>query len=120
MNSRGDKMPKITFNIENPGQISDGYHTFDELYAHRILLFISLMKCNKLISWKSKLHNDETGYDGWFIAGMNLFSGNITYHIPDTFWDILSDIPTLDKAPEWDGHTSEEVIKRLNNWAKTL
>ena len=35
-------------------EISDGHHTFDELYRHRIVLFCAL--CNLLpeISWKSK------------------------------------------------------------------
>ena len=35
-------------------EISDGHHTFSELYRHRIVLFCTL--CNLLpeISWKSK------------------------------------------------------------------
>lgn len=35
-------------------EISDGHHTFGELYRHRIILFCTL--CNLLpeISWKSK------------------------------------------------------------------
>lgn len=38
--------------------ISDGYHTFGELYKNRIILFCTL--CNLLpdISWKSKKHYD--------------------------------------------------------------
>lgn len=28
------------------GQLSDGYHSFDELYEHRLVLFIAL--CNQL------------------------------------------------------------------------
>jgi hypothetical protein len=97
-------------------EVSDSYHTMSELYTHRVMLFVALMKCNKDLSWKSRLHNDGTSFDGWFIAGMNLPSGNITYHIPDTFWDMIEDINTVEKSPPWDGHTGDDVIKRLNSW----
>lgn len=30
-----------TFKIQN-NDISDGYHTFDELYEHRVLLYLNL------------------------------------------------------------------------------
>lgn len=100
--------------------IFDGYHKMSELYTHRVILFVSLMKCNKDISWKSKLHNDGTSFDGWFIAGMNLPTGTITYHIPDKFWGLLESINTLEKSPPWDGHTGDDVIKRLNDWCINL
>jgi len=113
-------MAKVVIECENPGKISDGFHTFDELYAHRIMLFMCLMKCNKNISWRSRIHNDGSSYEGWFIAGMNLPTGTITYHIADQFWGMLDSIQTLEKSPEWDGHTSEDVIRRLNNWGMTI
>lgn len=117
--SLGGKMAKITIECQEPGRISDGFHTFDELYAHRILLFIALMKSNRQISWKSKLHSDGSSIENWFIAGMNLPTGDITYHIPNNFWD-MANVTELEKAPNWDGHSSEDVIKRLNNWSYTL
>lgn len=106
--------------IEGDFNVTDSYHSFEELYAHRILLFIALMKGSPEISWKSRNHNDGTSYDGWFIAGMHLPSGDITYHISDKFWGMLQNINTLEKSPPWDGHTSEEVIRRLNNYVITL
>ena len=36
--------------------ISDGYHTFDELYYHRMILFSIICNQNKDRAWKSKLH----------------------------------------------------------------
>lgn len=104
--------------------ISDGFHTFEELYEHRIALFIAL--CAVLIRldsetrtskldrcWKSKLHSDGTMFEGWFVAGIEQDKGyQITYHLPLKYWDKL-DSPVIDKAPEWDGHTPEDVIKRL-------
>lgn len=106
--------------IEGDFNVTDSYHSFEELYAHRILLFIALMKSHPEISWKSRLHNDGTSYDGWFIAGMHLPSGDITYHISDKFWGMLQNINTIEKSPPWDGHTSEEVVRRLNNYVITL
>ena len=109
-------MAKIQIECENPGNISDGHHTFDELYSHRMLLYVSLMKSYPHISWRSKKHSDGTGYSGYFIAGMNLPTGTITYHIIDKFWDLLNNVKELEVAPEWDGHNSNDVINRLHNW----
>lgn len=109
-------MGKVTIECD-VGSISDGYHTFDELYAHRCTLFAALMKFNNELSWKSELHFDGSQFEGWFIAGMNLPDGMVTYHLPmNPFWDKLNFIQTLDNAPEWDGHTSEDVIKRIVSW----
>jgi hypothetical protein len=51
------------------GNLSDGYHTFNELYHHRAILFSVI--CNGLPenSWKSKLHDTGDMYDGMFIVG---------------------------------------------------
>lgn len=96
------------------GKTSDGFHTFDELYAHRNLLFIALMTKNPSISWRSKQHADGTMFRGYFIAGMRLWTGDISYHIPLELWSLLDDqISTLSFAPKWDGHTPEDVLKRL-------
>lgn len=113
-------MAKIEIDCVDPNKISDGYHTFEELYAHRIILFICLMCCNKSISWRAKKHSDGGCLVDWFVAGMDLDCGQISYHIPDRFWDQLNDIKTLERAPNWDGHTSDDVLKRLNSWAKQI
>jgi hypothetical protein len=102
--------------MSEKGQVSDGYHTFDELYDHRCHLFIALMRSNPGLSWRSKLHSDGTGYPSWFIAGMRLVSGDITYHLPLWMWSMLDGITTHDRAPEWDGHTAADVLKRLREW----
>lgn len=105
-----------------PGKTSDGYHTFDELYQHRCLLFAALMKAYPVHSWRSKLHDDGTELDGWFIAGIYLpiaipeVGQVITYHLPLEMWELLEGIPTLDRAPKWDGHTSQDVVDRLRSF----
>lgn len=99
--------------------ISDGYHTMDELYDHRHALFIAL--CNTLaregscVVWKSQLHEDGTMFDGMFIAGINDLAGEmITYHLPNDLWAKFNNhVEWVPNAPEFDGHTSEDVISRL-------
>lgn len=109
-------MGKVTIECD-AGNVSDGYHTFNELYAHRCSLFSALMKSHRNLSWKSLKHSDGSALEDWFVCGMNLPSGMITYHLPiNPFWELLHDISTVQFAPEWDGHTSEDVINRLLEW----
>jgi len=102
--------------MSKAGQISDGYHTFDELYEHRHALFIALILSNPTISWRAINNADGTNYDGWFIAGMHLSSGDISYHLPLNLWSELDTVKTSENAPDWDGHTSNDVVSRLNKW----
>lgn len=96
--------------MSNTNDISDGYHTFGELYEHRHALFLAV--CRAYPSWKSRLHSDGSNMPGWFIAGVDTPAGMVTYHIPDAWW-FLYDIQELGRAPEWDGHTSYDAIDRL-------
>lgn len=119
-----------------PGLVSDGYHTFDELYEHRCLLFCLIVQQANLdpvgfdiSSWKSRKHSDDSTIDGWFIAGLWLSgAGNsdpkpphvskmITYHLPNRMWDFC-ECDELNTAPQWDGHTSQEVLERLRWFLK--
>jgi hypothetical protein len=111
-----EKMNKIIQKIKNifqpMQQNSDGYHTFNELYRHRYALFIAL--CRREPScWKSKEHSDGTMFDGEFVCGFETKDGPITYHLPLEMWTLCDFIKTIPSAPEWDGHTSEDVINRL-------
>jgi len=109
----------IFFNKERDGMgdISDGYHTFNELYHHRALLFAAycnLIKDKDFVKcWKSKLHHDGTMYDGMFIVGISTPIGQASYHYDiEPYWDLF-DVEELDNAPEWDGHTPDEAIERI-------
>jgi len=97
-----------------PGtQLTDGYHTFDELYEHRNVLFAALLSTSAG-SWKSKLHHDGTMPEGWFIAGLHITDGNqVTYHLPIKMWSELVHVKELERAPEWDGHSPKDCIGRL-------
>ena len=117
--------------IEADVEISDGYHTFDELYDHRITLYIALCKSKQdfifhgdsrnvngdsKVVWRSERHSDGTKYAGWFILGINRAWGKqITYHVPLERWSETEFAETLDHAPEWDKSTSQDVLERLKN-----
>jgi len=95
------------------GDLSDGYNTFNELYHHRAILFSVICNEHPDISWKSKLHHDGTMFDGMFIVGINTPEGQATYHYDiNPYWDMFR-VRELEKAPEWDGHTSEQAIERI-------
>lgn len=95
--------------------ISDGYHTFDELYEARCLLFVALIQTGKFPSWKASANHDGQKWDGWFVAGIFPEDGRqITYHLPDKYWDRL-DVEAHDINPYYDGHDSNEVLHRLND-----
>lgn len=101
------------------GEVSDGYHTFNELYDHRCALFLALLRAMPGQGWASTKHADGTEIEGYFIAGLNLPDGTITYHLPDSLWLLTAKcgVPLLPTAPPWDGHTSAAVVERLHCFA---
>lgn len=96
------------------GNLSDGYHTFNELYHHRAILFSVI--CNSMPdkAWKSKLHDTGDMFDGMFIVGIETPEGQATYHYDiEPYWDIFK-VKELEKAPKWDGHTPQDAIDRIS------
>lgn len=92
--------------------ISDGHHTFGELYKHRCYLFAVICNSNKNKAWKSKKHSDGTMYDGMFIVGITTPNGEATYHYDMKFWELF-DVKEILNAPEYDGYTPDDVLERL-------
>ena len=101
--------------IKDLGELSDGYHTFDGLYAQRRVLFATLCNLFKNSSWKSKRHSDgELCFGGgWFIVGIDTPEGSFTYHYQIEYWKMF-DCPVLEVGKEWDGHTEEDVTRLLS------
>ena len=99
--------------IEINGETSDGYHTFNELYHHRAILFSVIVKTFSDKAWKSLRHHDGTMYDGMFIVGIDTPDGQATYHYDiEPYWDMF-ECRELVRAPEWDGHTPAQAIERI-------
>jgi len=133
--------------LELKGQVSDGYHTFDELYEFRKMYNAALFNewgrqyqtseessvyppvnafdlnrgvTRKYDVHKSWKHNDgeECFGGGWFIVVAMLPSGQISNHYKAEDWDLFK-IPEVEKAKyPFDGHTGQDVIERLKELCK--
>ena len=107
------------------GQVSDGYHTFDELYEFRkqynAALFNEWAKQNKFYVHKSKRHNDgeECFGGGWFIVIAKLPYGQISNHYEMKDWELFK-IPEENTAMlNYDGHTGLDVLDRLSRFNRS-
>ena len=108
----------VTLGTKVTGDTSDGYHTFNELYHHRAVLFSVIVRDHQELAWKSMRHHDGTMYEGMFIVGIETPKGQATYHYDiDPYWDMF-DCKELDLAPEWDGHTPDDAIERIATLGK--
>lgn len=105
-----EKIQKEILRLKNKGDLSDGYHSYNELYKHRMILFSIICNQNQEVAWKSRLHHDETMFDieDYFIVGIDTPQGQFTYHYQMEYWDLF-DVKELDKAPEYDGHTPDDI-----------
>jgi len=103
---------------QDKGEISDGYHTFNELYYYRMLYNVAFFNMlPKEWVHKSKRHNDgeECFGGGWFIVMANLPTGQISNHYELKDWDLFQ-IPEKEIADKWDGHTPQEAADRLHKY----
>ena len=99
--------------------ISDGYHSFKELYEFRKMYNAALF--NRLhLSGLYDVHKSERHYEGdecfgggWFIVVAILPGGQISNHYPMDDW-LKFRIPQVDKAKyPFDGHTGDDALERL-------
>lgn len=106
----------------NPNLINDGYHTFPELYEFRKIYNAALFnEWAKFDIPSYNVHKSIRHFDGelcfgggWFIVVAMLPGGQITNHYKIADWDLFR-VAIVDKAKyEFDGHTGEDVIKRLS------
>ena len=110
-------MENLEEDPKDMGEVSDGYHTFNQLYHQRAVLFAALVKQNKDKAWKSFKHSDGEfcfGEDSeMFIVGIDTPEGSYTYHYHKKYWDMF-DCRELVVGKEWDGHTEEDVTRLLS------
>jgi len=106
-------------------QISDGYHTFDELYDYRMAynaaLFNEYALNGKYDVHKSLRHADgELCFGGgWFVVVAELPTGQITNHYPMKDWEQFQ-IPEREKAAEWDGHSPQVALERVKGMSALM
>lgn len=124
------------------GQLSDGYHTFDDLYRFRMLYhaaFVNQLDAREfendrhpmtarrrpstVKSWK---HSDgEPCFGGgWFIVVTHLWdsvdgkpAGQISNHYEAEHWDLFQ-VPEVEEAPVFDGHATADVVERLEKFLR--
>lgn len=94
--------------------ISDKWHTFDELYFHRMVLFSIILNQNKNISWKARKHHDGSMFDNTsFICGIETPEGQYTYHYDMEFWEHFK-VKELEYAPQYDGHKPNDIGRLIS------
>ena len=101
--------------VKDIGDLSDGFHTFNQLYYQRMMLFATIVKQNRDRAWKSLRHEDgELCFGGgWFIVGVDTPEGSYTYHYESNFYSLF-DCVELERAKHWDGHTEKDVTRLLS------
>lgn len=105
--------------------MSDGRHSFDELYEYRKLynaLLFNFWYAEGLYQvHKSKKHGsgEECFGGGWFIVMATTRFGQISNHYRLEDWDLFA-IEEREYADVWDGHTPEIVKIRLLKLLPTL
>lgn len=87
---------------------------------HRNYLNLLEEELGAKLSIKSHRHYDgeECFGGGWFIVMAELPTGQISYHYENRHWELFN-IPELDTAWEWDGHTPNEADDRIESYLKS-
>lgn len=115
------------------GNVSDGWHTFEELYYYRLCynaIFINaLVDLKKRLPGiysdikicKSKKHfGGEPCYGGgWFIVMISTPWGQISNHYKLEYWNMFN-CPVTKQSWKWDGHGMKEAMERLNRLSKYI
>lgn len=96
-------------------QVSDGYHTYGQLYYQRMMLFSILVNLFPELSWKTKKHEDgELCFEGrFFLVTIETPDGAYGYHYETKYWDLFN-CKELPKAKHWDGYTEKDVTRLMS------
>ena len=105
-------LKELADEVATPGSISDGYHTFDELYQHRNAMFILMANQTGDASFKTKKNSDGEEFPGYFLLGINTPIGQISYHMPIEYWDFAR-VQEVERNEKYDGNTAKDVYERI-------
>lgn len=108
--------PHIVSSVRSTLIEADEHHTMTELYEYRMVFnaYAALFFAEYGKAVKSWRHHDgeECFGGGWFIVCLSTGDGWATNHYKAEHWRLF-DVPEVDRAPEWDGHTPAEALARL-------
>ena len=107
---------EASYSEGNVSDMSDGFHTFKEYETFKTLYNAAFFNCivGKYKVCKSIYHDDgkKPFNGGYFVVYAELPTGQISNHYELKYWNLFN-IPIVDKAPKWDGHTSFDVMNRM-------
>ena len=120
---------KVQIADDGTQTISDGYHTFEELYEMRMLLNAHLFNewesAGKCTLFKSIYHIDNNNEvvpcfgSGWFlvVAKFPTIDKQISFHYETKYWELFK-IPAVGQSwiadhYKYDGHTSKDIAEIL-------
>ena len=111
---KDNKNDNIISSASSIEELSDGYHTFNELYDFSREYNAALVNTGVWKSHKSyRHHNGELCFGGgWFIVMIDTPFGQISNHYETKYWDEFH-CEEKEVADEWDGHTEKDVLNRL-------
>ena len=105
--------------MSDMSQVSDGYHTFAELYEYRMLynaIAANAMPDKAMKCWR---HSDgELCFGGgWLVVVLTLPTGQVTNHYEARDWNLFQ-IPAVEYTdlPPYDGHTPAKAAERLRRY----
>lgn len=102
--------------VEDVGDLSDGHHTFNDLYYQRLIEFATLVGLFPELSWKTRRHDDGElcfGDGKNFLVCIETPAGPYSYHYPMEYWDKFP-CEEIYKALPFDGHTDKDVGRLLS------
>lgn len=107
----------------DPAELTDGYHTMQDLYDHRRALTAALAAVAAPHSAYRTRHHHPTDtepmHPGYFLVSIHLpGQGEIRYHYPIQHWDDFAAVPEVPYAAVWDGATPADNITRLLAWCR--
>ena len=71
---------------------------------------------HRSIAFKTWRNKEGDKWEGWFLLGLNTSQGQISYHLPTEYWDIVT-VPEIERNIDYDGHTAYDVVIRLKTLA---
>lgn len=104
------------------GDTSDGYHTFNELYEHRTLLFLMALKAG---AFKGQVVCEDH-FPCWDVITCYICYSpgeyaQISYHVPikyRPYYEYLSRCTKEQQEENFDGHTAKIVADRMKRVLK--